>query len=78
MVIPNSVKIDGNVVPVYVDEEGTVQVGSTEVSIPESEKNRINEMPYDIHFIPWQEQMFKAFEEAYNKEKKSRRGKSVA
>lgn len=72
MVIPNSVKINGSTVSVYVSEDGTVKVGNTEVSIPDEEKERINKMDYELHFIPWQEQMFKAFETAFKKEKKNR------
>lgn len=70
MVIPNSVRVNGRQVPVYVDETGTVTVGSTTVTMNPEVSERIESMPYDQHFIPWQEQMFNIFERAYKQEKK--------
>ncbi len=70
MVIPNTVKIDGNLVPVDVFEEGKVRVGLTTLEMEPETKQRIESMDYKLHFIPWQEQMFNLYEKAYKAEKK--------
>ena len=70
MVIPNSVKIDGRSVPVDVFEDGKVRVGMTTLEMEPDTKQRIEAMDYELHFIPWQEQMFKLYEMAYKAEKK--------
>ena len=70
MVIPNSVKIDGNRIPVDVYEDGKVRVGLTTLEMEPETKQRIEFMDYELHFIPWQEQMFNLYEKAYKAEKK--------
>lgn len=70
MVIPNSVKIDGNMVVVDVDQDGSVMVGQSVAVMDHEVKERINQMPFDLHMIPWQEQMFNLYEDAYKQEKK--------
>lgn len=70
MVIPNTVKIDGNLIPVDVFEEGKVRVGMTTLEMEPETKQRIESMEYELHFIPWQEQMFNLYEKAYKAEKK--------
>ena len=70
MVIPNSVKIDGRMVPVETYNEGVVTVGMTKEEMDSDIKERINAMDYNLHFIPWGEQMFNLYESAYKIEKK--------
>jgi len=67
--IPETVKIQGNIVRVRCSGRGYVFVGESYAEIPPQEKRRINNMSYEEHFKPWQREIQKCFEKALRNER---------
>ena len=70
MDIPSFIKIAGRGYNVHASSKGYVQIGDVLVEMDDDVRRSINNMPYNEHFLPWNQEMFKVFEQCLSKARK--------
>jgi hypothetical protein len=75
--IPDRVKIRGVSVPVEASGRGYVTVGETSCDMSDELKQRLEAMPTEDHYEPWQIEMYRLFEKALKNERKRLKGNSL-